>query len=80
MVDKGYEPRYEVALRSADSLLSRMARGKPEDTLRFYALRLHEVGMIKTNPQQAHRAGHRLAVSERAEERAEGVSGAQAAS
>ena len=22
----------------------------PSDTLRFYALRLHEVGMIKTNP------------------------------
>jgi NitT/TauT family transport system substrate-binding protein len=24
----------------------------PEDTLRFYALRLHEVGMIKSTPQQ----------------------------
>jgi NitT/TauT family transport system substrate-binding protein len=24
----------------------------PEDTLRFYALRLHEVGMIKTTPQK----------------------------
>jgi NitT/TauT family transport system substrate-binding protein len=24
----------------------------PEDTLRFYALRLHEVGMIKSTPQK----------------------------
>jgi NitT/TauT family transport system substrate-binding protein len=24
----------------------------PEDTIRFYALRLHEVGMIKSTPQQ----------------------------
>ena len=24
----------------------------PEDTLRFYALRLHEVGMIKKSPKQ----------------------------
>ena len=23
----------------------------PEDTLRFHALRLHEVGLIKSNPQ-----------------------------
>jgi NitT/TauT family transport system substrate-binding protein len=23
----------------------------PEDTIRFYALRLHEVGMITNNPQ-----------------------------
>jgi NitT/TauT family transport system substrate-binding protein len=24
----------------------------PEDTMRFYALRLHEVGMIKSNPER----------------------------
>jgi len=24
----------------------------PEDTIRFYSLRLHEVGMIKSNPQK----------------------------
>ena len=34
----------------------------PEDTVRFYALRLHEIGMIKTSPKEAHRPGHRLAV------------------
>jgi NitT/TauT family transport system substrate-binding protein len=25
---------------------------EPEDTVRFYALRLHEAGMIKTSPHQ----------------------------
>ena len=29
-----------------------MAGGDPDDTLRFLALRLHEVGMIKTNPNK----------------------------
>jgi NitT/TauT family transport system substrate-binding protein len=24
----------------------------PEDTIRFYALRLHEVGLLKSTPQQ----------------------------
>ena len=27
-------------------------RGDPEDTVRFYALRLHEAGMIKSSPQK----------------------------
>jgi NitT/TauT family transport system substrate-binding protein len=25
---------------------------EPEDTVRFYSLRLHEVGMIKSSPQK----------------------------
>ena len=29
----------------------------PEDTLRFYALRLHEVGMIKSSPNELIAAG-----------------------
>jgi NitT/TauT family transport system substrate-binding protein len=29
----------------------------PEDTMRFYALRLHEVGMIKSTPQEIIAAG-----------------------
>jgi len=53
IVDKGYEPRYEVALEVLKSLPYRRWRDTPsEDTLRFYALRLHEVGMIKTNPNK----------------------------
>jgi NitT/TauT family transport system substrate-binding protein len=51
MVDKGYEPRYGVALEVMKMVpYSRWREADPEDTLRFYALRLHEVGMIKTDP------------------------------
>ena len=53
MVDKGYEPRYEVAHEVLTQVSYRRWReANPEDTLRFYALRLHEVGMIKTNPNK----------------------------
>ena len=45
----------------------------PEDTVRFYALRLHEVGMIKSSPQKTHRPGHGLALPQRAQEGDEGV-------
>ena len=45
----------------------------PEDTVRFYALRLNEAGMIKIEPAEDHRSGHGLAVPERAEEGAEGM-------
>lgn len=51
IVAKGYEPRYEVALEVVKSLsYTRWRTYNPEDTLRFYGLRLHEVGMIKSNP------------------------------
>ena len=50
---KGYEPRYEVALEVLKDVSYRMWReAHPEDTLRFHALRLHEVGMIKSSPQK----------------------------
>ena len=50
---KGYEPRYEVALEVIKSLsYARWRTYNPEDTLRFYGLRLHEVGLIKTNPSK----------------------------
>jgi NitT/TauT family transport system substrate-binding protein len=53
LVAKGFESRYEVALRVLEELLYRRWRdANPEDTLRFHALRLHEVGMIKTTPQK----------------------------
>jgi NitT/TauT family transport system substrate-binding protein len=51
IVAKGYEPRYEIALEVLKSLsYARWRTHDPEDTLRFYGLRLREVGMIKTNP------------------------------
>jgi hypothetical protein len=34
----------------------------PADAIRFYALRLHEVGMIKSSPQQIITQGTRLAL------------------
>jgi NitT/TauT family transport system substrate-binding protein len=52
MMDKGYEPRYEIGLEVVTELPYRRWRdADPEDTLRFHALRLHEVGMIKNTPQ-----------------------------
>ena len=53
LVDKGYESRYDVALEVLKELpYTRWRQANPEDTLRFYALRLHEVGMIKSSPQK----------------------------
>jgi NitT/TauT family transport system substrate-binding protein len=53
LVAKGYEPRYEVAIEVLKSLpYNRWRDANPEDTMRFHALRLHEVGMIKTSPQK----------------------------
>jgi NitT/TauT family transport system substrate-binding protein len=53
LVDRGYTARYDYARQ----LMQELPYGKwreysPEDTLRFYALRLHEAGMIKSSPQK----------------------------
>jgi NitT/TauT family transport system substrate-binding protein len=55
LVDKGYTANYKYALQTMKEL--QMAYGvwreyDPEDTIRFYALRLHEAGMIKSSPQK----------------------------
>jgi len=53
LVTRGYEPRYEIGLEVLKSLpYNRWRETDPEDTLRFHALRLHEVGMIKSSPQK----------------------------
>ncbi len=53
LVTRKYEPRYEIGLEVLKSLpYNRWRDLNPEDTLRFHALRLHEVGMIKTAPQK----------------------------
>jgi NitT/TauT family transport system substrate-binding protein len=53
MVEKGYETRYEVAYEVLTQISYRRWReANPEDTLRFYALRLHEIGMLKTDPNR----------------------------
>ena len=53
LVDKGFKTTQQFALQ----MMKEIPYGKwrdydPEDTLRFYALRLHEAGMIKQSPQK----------------------------
>ena len=53
MVQKGYEPSYAIALEVLkDVSYSAWRTFDPESTLRLHMLRMHEVGMIKTTPQQ----------------------------
>lgn len=53
LVEKGFEPRYEIGFSVVKDLAYRRWReSSPEDTIRFHALRLHEVGMIKSTPQK----------------------------
>jgi NitT/TauT family transport system substrate-binding protein len=52
-VDRGFTQNYDYALQT----LSDVPYGKwrdydPEDTIRFYALRLHEAGMIQSSPDR----------------------------
>jgi NitT/TauT family transport system substrate-binding protein len=53
IVDKEYAKRYDYALQVMKELpYGKWREYDPEDTVRFYALRLHEIGMIKTTPQK----------------------------
>ena len=53
LVDKGIATRYEYALQMMRDLpYGKWRDYSPEDTVRFYALRLHEAGMIKSTPQK----------------------------
>jgi NitT/TauT family transport system substrate-binding protein len=53
LVDGGFTERYDYALQTLTDLpYDRWREYDPEDTLRFYALRLHEAGMIKSGPNQ----------------------------
>ena len=53
MVDKGFTPSYAYALQTMQDVpYNRWREYDPEDTVRFYALRLHEAGMIKSTPQK----------------------------
>jgi len=52
MVDGGYTANYEYALQTMkDVPYNRWREYDPDDTVRFYALRLHEIGMIKSSPE-----------------------------
>jgi NitT/TauT family transport system substrate-binding protein len=59
LVEAGYTPRYDYALQALTELqtLAELPYGgwrefDPEDTIRFYALRFHEVGAITSSPNQ----------------------------
>jgi NitT/TauT family transport system substrate-binding protein len=51
MVDGGFTPRHDYAAQTlADVPYNRWREFDPEDTIRFYALRLREARMLKSNP------------------------------
>ena len=53
IVDRGFTTSYEYALQTLQEVPYNVWRvNDPEDTLRFYALRLREVGMIKSAPNK----------------------------
>ena len=53
LVDGGITPRYDYALRTVSEVpYDKWREFDAEDTVRFYALRLHEVGLIKLSPQK----------------------------
>ena len=53
MVDAGFTPRYDYALQALKEIPYMKWRDyDPEDTIRFYALRLREIGMIKSSPNK----------------------------
>jgi NitT/TauT family transport system substrate-binding protein len=53
LVDKGYTEGYDYARQAMQELpYGKWREYDPEDTVRFYALRLHEAGLIKLTPQK----------------------------
>jgi NitT/TauT family transport system substrate-binding protein len=53
LVDGGFTDRYDYALQTLTELpYDKWRDYDPEDSLRFYALRLREAGMTKSSPQK----------------------------
>jgi len=53
LVEKGYTTQYAYTLQALKEIpYAKWREYDPEDSMRFYALRLHEVGMIKSSPQK----------------------------
>ena len=50
---RAYTPRYDYALQTLSEIpYDKWREYDAEDTVRFYALRLHEAGMVKSTPQK----------------------------
>ena len=53
LVDGHFTPRYDYALQTMrDVPYDKWREYNPEDTIRYYALRLHELGFVKASPQK----------------------------
>ena len=53
LVEGGFTPRYDYAFQTLQqNPYDKWREYDPADTIRFYALRLREAGMIKSNPQK----------------------------
>jgi NitT/TauT family transport system substrate-binding protein len=53
LVEKGYTERYEYAVQALQEIpYNRWREYDAEDSIRFYALRMHHAGLIKSNPNK----------------------------
>jgi NitT/TauT family transport system substrate-binding protein len=53
LVDRGFTARYDYALQTLrENSYDKWREYDAEDTLRFYALRMHDAGFIKASPQK----------------------------
>ena len=53
MVDRGFTTEYDYALQTLNEVpYNKWREYDPEDTIRFWALRLREAGLIKSNPNK----------------------------
>jgi NitT/TauT family transport system substrate-binding protein len=53
LVDKGFKSSYDYAFQTMKEIpYAKWREYDPEDTVRFYALQLHEAGMIKSTPKK----------------------------
>jgi NitT/TauT family transport system substrate-binding protein len=58
MIEGEFTANYEYALQTmSDVPYVRWREFDPEDTIRFYALRLHEAGLIKSSPKEVIASG-----------------------
>ena len=58
LTNQGHTNRYDYALQAVKEIpYNQWRTHDPEDTVRFYALRLREAGMIKSSPQHIIAAG-----------------------
>jgi NitT/TauT family transport system substrate-binding protein len=52
IADRGFASRYDPLLQTLKDNLYKWREYDAEDTIRFWALRLHEAGFIKSSPQK----------------------------